>query len=144
MVVCSRSHRKWMQPGIYQSHGCWLHLSGFAWGHQPAGGDVPLWAQWHVVFPKCLLLDKSQSKELQKWTPLSLSPILLLFTNELNIILKITHHMFYIKSFWEIWTINWHSVIQGLCNCKLIQFGGGCYLKEKNRKLSMKVNMYLG
>ena len=55
-----------MQPGIYQRHGCQLHLSGFMWAYPQQAEMYHSERSDNAVFPKCLLLDKSQRKELQK------------------------------------------------------------------------------
>ena len=66
------------------------------WGHQPSQEEIYLSGlSDNALFPKYLLIDMSQNRELQKCTNLSLSPTSLQSTYELKIMLKITHQIFF-------------------------------------------------
>lgn len=138
MVICCSSHGKWMQRGICQRHCCCFLFSGFMWGHQPSQEEMYLSGlSDNALFPKYLLIDMSQNRELQKCTNLSLSPIPLQSTYKLKIMLKITHRIFLYEVIKRDTNhkLTWgHGIIQVLCGCKLIQLGGVLF-KRKNRNL---------
>lgn len=99
----------------------------------------------NALFPSYMIVDMSLNRELQKCTSLSIPPTPLPSTYELKSI-KITHQIFLYEVIKRAVSHKWawgQEVIQVLCGCKLMQFGGGFYLKEKEINLIMKLNMHL-